>query len=289
MTTSAPTFDPAAYKTTTKAQWEQAAQAWHRWGPTLEAWLGGATAVMLDLAGVGPGAKVLDVAAGAGGQSIAAARRAGPGGTVLATDISPAILAFAESEAVRAGLSNVAVREMDAEGLDIDESFYDAAIMRLGLMYFPDQQSALRGILRSLRPGGRFATITFSTPETTQFFSIPVTIIRIRAQLPSPQPGQPGPFSLGTSGVLEATLAGAGFVDIEMRTIAAPLRLPASADCVRFERESFGALHQMLSKLDDAGREAAWSDIATQLARFDGPDGFVGPCELLVCAGRRPD
>src|SRR3712207_1347022 len=68
-------FDPLKYKETTREQWQTAAEPWHRWGPTLEEWLGQATKVMLDMAEVGPGARVLDVAAGAGGQTIAAAKR----------------------------------------------------------------------------------------------------------------------------------------------------------------------------------------------------------------------
>jgi hypothetical protein len=139
-----------------------------------------------------------------------------------------------------------------------------------------------------LRPGGRIATITYSTPEANGFFSVPVTVIRTRAQLPPPAPGQPGPFSLGAPGVLESTLRDAGFVDVEVRRIPAPLRLPSAEECVRFERESFGALHQMLAGLDAAAREAAWTEIAERLADFEQPDGFVGPCEMLVGAGRRP-
>ena len=75
--TNAAPFDPAAYKATTREQWQQAAEPWHRWGPTLEAWLGEATETMLDLAAVAAGARVLDVAAGAGGQTLSAARRVG--------------------------------------------------------------------------------------------------------------------------------------------------------------------------------------------------------------------
>ncbi|MFI5035364.1 MAG: class I SAM-dependent methyltransferase [Acidimicrobiales bacterium] len=288
MGTTTTGFDAAAYKATTRSQWENAAEAWHRWGPTLEAWLGEATETMLDRAGVGEGYKVLDVAAGAGGQTIAAARRVGTGGAVLATDISPAILSFAESEARRSGVSNVAVREMDGEHLDVDPGFYDAAISRVGLIYFPDQQAALSGILRALRPGGRFATVTYSTPASNPFFSIPVSIIRQRAALPAPVPGQPGPFSLGAPGVLEAVLSRAGFVDVEVLTISAPLRLASADECVRFERESFGALHQMLSGLDSAEREAAWVEVAAQLRQFEGATGFEGPCELLVGVGQRP-
>jgi len=78
-------FDPAAYKRTTRDQWDNAADAWDGWGPTIEELLDGATSTMFDLARIRPGARVLDVAAGAGGQSVAAARRAGPDGWVLAT------------------------------------------------------------------------------------------------------------------------------------------------------------------------------------------------------------
>jgi SAM-dependent methyltransferase len=285
---TSPTFDPVAYKTSTRAQWDQAADAWHRWAPTLEAWLGPATDLMLDLAAVTEGARVLDVAAGAGGQTLAAARRVGPGGHVLATDISPAILAYAKTEAERAGMANVAVQEVDGEALDVEEGSYGAVISRVGLIYFPDRGSALAGILRALRPGGRFATITYSTPEANGFFSIPIGVIRRRAQLPPPAPGQPGPFSLGAPGVLESALEGAGFADVRLRRVAAPLRLSSVEECLRFEQESFGALHQMLAGLDAGAQDAAWAEIAERLARFGGPEGFVAPCELLVAAGRRP-
>jgi SAM-dependent methyltransferase len=286
--TTTPTFDPVAYKTTTRAQWEQAAEAWDRWGPTLEAWLGEATELMLDLASVAEGSRVLDVAAGAGGQTIAAARRVGSAGHVLATDISPAILSYARSQAERAGLNTIAVQEVDGEALDVEAGGYDAVISRVGLIYFPDRAAALAGMRRALRPGGRIAAVTYSTPEANGFFSVPVTVIRTRAQLPPPAPGQPGPFSLGAPGVLESALAEAGFVEVQVHRVPAPLRLPSAAECVRFERESFGALHQMLAGLDAGAREAAWTEIAERLARFEGPDGFVGPCELLVASGRRP-
>jgi SAM-dependent methyltransferase len=286
--TASPEFDPVAYKRTTRDQWEQTAEAWHRWGPTLEAWLGPATELMLDLAAVTEGSRVLDVAAGAGGQTLAAARRTGPGGRVLATDISPAILAYAESEARRAGLGNVTVRVVDGEALDVEAGDFDAVISRVGLIYFPDRSGALAGMRRALRPGGRIATITYSTPEANGFLSVPISVIRGRAHLPPPLPGQPGPFSLGAPGVLESALLGAGFADVEVHHVPAPLRVPSVAECVRFEQESFGALHQMLAGLDADARDAAWGEIAERLTRFDGPDGFVAPCELLVAAGRRP-
>jgi SAM-dependent methyltransferase len=286
--TPPPRFDPLVYKRTTRAQWEETADAWHRWGPTLETWLGPATELMLDMAGVTEGSRVLDVAAGAGGQTLTAARRAGAGGHVLATDISPAILRYAKSEAERAGLDNIAVREVDGEALDVETSAFDAVISRVGLIYFPDRRTALAGMLRALRPGGRIATITYSTPEANGFFSVPIAVIRARAQLPPPAPGQPGPFSLGSPGVLQAALEDAGFVDVRVQQVEAPLRLSSVAECLRFEQESFGALHQMLAGLVEGAREATWADVGERLTEFDGPDGFVAPCELLVGAGRRP-
>jgi SAM-dependent methyltransferase len=234
-------FDPIQYKKTTRQQWEDAADAWHR-GELLERWLGEATGLMLDATGVTTAGHVLDVAAGAGGQTIAAARRVGTGGRVLATDISPTILTYAAKAA------------------------------------------AMRDVLRD---GGRVGAIVYSTAERNQFFSVPVSIIRNRAQLPAPQPGQPGPFSLGDSDVLKAKLNAAGFRDVTVETLPAPVLLPSAADCVQFERDSFGALHQMLAGLTEAERGEVWQEIEEALEQFDTPEGFVGPCELHVVAATR--
>jgi SAM-dependent methyltransferase len=280
-------FDPTKYKTTTRAQWQDAAEAWHRWGPTIETWLGPATDIMLDAAGVTAGSRVLDVAAGAGGQSIAAARRAGPTGHVLATDISPAILEYAAKAATDAGLTNVETRELDGESLDVDGGAFDAVISRVGLIYFPDRPAALAGMRSALRPGGRVSCVVYSTADRNGFFSIPVGIIRRRAQLPPPSPGQPGPFSLGGPGAAEAALTDAGFHDVTVTVVPSPVRMASASECVRFEQESFGALHQMLAGLDPDGRAAAWQEIADALTAFEGPDGFVGPCEMLVVSGTR--
>ena len=286
-TTPVTQFDAAAYKKGTREQWQTASEAWHRWGPELEKWLGAATDVMLDLAGIRTGSRVLDVAAGAGGQTLAAARRVGPSGVVVATDISPAILEYAASEAREAGLENVTTREMDGEKLDVEPDSFDAVISRVGLIYFPDQQAALTGMRRALKKGGRISAIVYSTPDRNRFFSLPVSIIRRRANLPPPLPGQPGPFSLGGPGVLQQAYELAGFRDVDIKVVAAPLRLESAAECTRFERESFGALHQMLSGLVESQREDAWAEIATALGEFEGADGFEGPCELIVAAATK--
>ncbi len=281
-----PTFDASAFKVTTRAQWQAAAEAWQRWGPLVGSWLGDATEAMFDLAGIGPGSRVLDVAAGAGEQSITAARRVLPDGHVLATDIAPALHERAAADAGAAGLTNVEVRELDGEALDeLPPASFDAAISRVGLIYFPDQLRAVAGMRRALTPGGRVAAVIYSTPERNPFFSIPVKIIRERAELPPPLPGQPGPFSLGADGALETLFATAGLRDIDVRRVASPVRLPSAAECVRFERESFGALHQMMTGLTETQRAEVWIEIEEALRQFETDGAFTGPCEMLVGAG----
>ena len=287
MTTESPKFDPVKYKATTREQWQTAAKAWHRWGPLLNAWLGPATEIMFDLARIGPGSRVLDLAAGAGEQTIQAAKRVGQTGHVLATDLSPNILEFCAADARKHGLTNVETRAMDGENLELPDDSFDVVMSRVGLIYFPDQQKALTGMKRVLKAGGRVAAIVYSTGENNKFFSVPVSIIRRRANLGPPLPGQPGPFSLGAPGVLEEQFRRAGFHDVKSQTLSAPLKLATSDECLQFEKESFGALHQMLGGLDAAGQQAAWSEIGAELRKFQGPSGFEGPCEMVIAVGTK--
>ena len=281
-------FDPVGYKHSTRDQWQAGAAAWRRWQPVIDSWLREGTDLMLDLAEVQAGARVLDVAAGAGGQSFAAAQRVGPKGEVLATDIAENLVRYLEQDAAAAGLTQVRAAVMDGEDLRVPPGGFDAVICRLGLIYLPDRNAALGGMRDALRPGGRLGAIVYSTPEANRFFSVPVSIIRRAAQLPPPLPGQPGPFSLGTPDVLRHELEAAGFVGVDVRVLPAPLQLASAEECVRFERESFGALHQMLAGLSADAQAAVWQEITDALTEFEGPDGFVAPCELLVVAAAKP-
>lgn len=282
-------FDPVAFKETTRQQWQAAAAAWHRWEPILHDWLGPVTTLMLDLARIGPGARVLDVAAGAGEPSLSATERVGETGYVLATDIAANILAFAAQEAHARGLTEAVfqTRVMDGENLELDDASFDAAFSRLGLIYFPDRARGLAEIWRVLKPGGRAVVASFTTPDRNRFFSLPLGIIGRRAHLPMPLPGQPGPFSLGDPLMMMDAYRTAGFRKIETYLISTPLRLPSAAACVQFERESFGALHQMMRGLPVEDRAAAWEEIAWELSRFEGEGGFEAPTELCVGMGVR--
>ncbi|WP_299880632.1 class I SAM-dependent methyltransferase [uncultured Cocleimonas sp.] len=289
MTNNPQKFDANQYKQTTREQWNSAAEAWHRWNPLLSRWLGPATESMLDLCDVTSGSWVLDVAAGAGEQSVSAARRVGESGHVLATDISPEILKYVDISTKLAGVNHlVDTYAMDGEELhQLEVDPFDVVISRVGLIYFPDQQKALAGMKHQLRDGGKVGAMVYSTAETNPFFSIPVSIIRRRAKLPPPLPGQPGPFSLGGEGVLEKTFADAGFKNIQIETINAPVRVASAAECLQFEQESFGALHQMLSGLSDSEQDEAWHEIEEALGQFESNGQFEGPCEMLVAVGTK--
>ena len=281
-------FDPIKYKNTTREQWQSAAEAWYKWSTTLNKWLGPATDKMLHMAGISHGHKVLDVAAGAGEQSISTAKLVGPNGYVLATDISPNILEYAKHVAEQGGFKNIEIAVMDGENLTLEDGSFDVVISRVGLIYFPDQQKALKEMLRVLKPRGKVAAIVYSTPDKNKFFSIPVSIIRNRAKLPPPLPGQPGPFSLGTDGVIESAFTKAGFINVRSEVVDSPLRLSSAKECVRFEMESFGALHQMLSSLSEDEKASVWEEIERELQAFEGDNGFTGPCEMIVAVGEKP-
>lgn len=287
METATIQFDAAKYKQTTFEQWQSAAEAWYRWNPAIHRWLGKATDEMLNLAGVSPGQRILDIAAGAGEQTIAAARKVGPAGTVLATDLSPNILAFAKEMAKRENLHNIETQVMDGENLTLPDGTFDVAFSRVGLIYFPDQQKALKETWRVLKPGGRIGAIVYSTADKNEFFSIPISIIRRRAGLPAPLSGQPGPFSLGAPGVIEEAFRKAGFKNVRAMRLNSPVLMSSASECVRFEKESFGALHQMLVALSPKEKDSVWEEIETALKKFEVNGSFVGPCEMIVAAGEK--
>src|SRR5579864_7249412 len=147
-----------------------------------------ATQRMLEAAGLEQGDHVLDIAAGTGDQSLLAARIVGPGGSVLATDISAEMLTIAARVAQQEGLTNITTHVMDAQKLDLQDNTFDAIICRLGLMLIPNPQQALREIQRVLKPGGKLAALVWSAPENNPLFSLPLAIVSKYAREASSHP-----------------------------------------------------------------------------------------------------
>lgn len=268
-----------------RQQWEGAAPGWAQWEATVATWMEPATEAMLAMAGVDAGARVLDLACGAGSQTLRAARRVGTQGHVVASDIATTMLHHVRENARAAGLANVTTLAGAAEDLDVAAEGFDAVICRLGLMLFVEPAKALAAVRRALRPGGKVAAVVFTTPAANPFMAKPMQILLRHAGKTPPAPGQPGIFSLGAPGVLERLLADSGFVDVEQRTLALPLRMPSAAQALTMMQEAFGAYRAVVSASPEAVRVAAWAEVAEALKTFATPAGFVARAEVRVAAG----
>jgi SAM-dependent methyltransferase len=274
---------------TTGHPWDHAAEGWNRHAGLIRAWLRPATAAMLDAARFGPGARVLDIAAGAGDQTLDIAERVGPSGQVLATDISPRILALAQANAHAAGHPQVETRVADAQALGLAGANFDAAVSRLGLMFCTAPLDALKQARAALKPGGRFSALVFSGPPTNPCLAVMTRTALRHAGLPAQSPFQPGTLmSLGEPGLLARLLHSAGFDDISVQTVQAPFRFPTSREYVEFVRSSGSPLMQLLAPLSETAQRAAWDDMVEQLTVFATPSGWVGPNELLLCSAVAP-
>lgn len=119
-----------AFKASMRAQWDTAAAGWNAHAADIRNWLHQPTDAMCRMAGVRTGSRVLDVAAGSGDQTLAVAQQVGRQGHVLATDLSPAIVAFARDNAISAGFDHVETRVADGEDLGVPEASFDAAVCR---------------------------------------------------------------------------------------------------------------------------------------------------------------
>ena len=280
-------LDSSKYKKAAVQEWQKVAEGWHRGIHVISDWSGSVTDQMLDLASVGPGSRVLDIAAGDGDQSIQVAQRVGPEGYILATDISSNLLAFAAESAKEVGLNNLETRVMDGENLELEDDSFDAVISRFGLMFLPNIDKGMSEIHRVLKPRGRAAAIVLTTPDKNLWLSIPAVVARKYAQLPPPQPGQPGLFSLGSPGVFEDAFKAGGFRDVEIHKISIPLRLSSASECASLVQDIAGGIHTILSLLDENQQQEAWAEIEQELQQLEGPDGFESPSEILVGAGSK--
>jgi SAM-dependent methyltransferase len=269
-------------------QSREVAEAWRRGEAEREAFMAEASALMLDLAGLRPGSRVLDVAAGTGAQTLPAARRVEPGGSVLATDISASMLEQAAQATAVAGLTNVETLVADAQRLDIEPDSFDAAISRMGLMLMPDVGRALRAIRRVLKPGGKLAAIVFSTAEKNPYMAVPQQVVRRRTGLPPMAPGEPGMFALGGPGIFETVLREAGFVGVAIHAVSNRRAFASLEEGLLRLRDTSPTLRERLANLNEAEQAEVWAEIERELRPYAGPSGFEAAGEALVGVGTKP-
>lgn len=161
MTTEAAEQQEALTEQRAREQKERVAGVFHRAAATYEQvgpnFFGPWAERLLDRAALSPGSRVLDIATGRGAVLIRAAERVGPEGHVTGVDLAQGMVDSLAADVLQRGIANAAVRQMDAENLDLPEGSFDAVTCGFGLMFFPNIPTALAGFRRVLRPGGTLA------------------------------------------------------------------------------------------------------------------------------------
>jgi SAM-dependent methyltransferase len=227
---------------------------------------------LAEAADIRAGERVLDVAAGNGNATLAAARRFAE---VTSTDYVPALLARGRARAAAEGLQ-VSFQVADAEGLPFEDGSFDAALSTFGAMFTPDHARPAREMLRVVRPGGRIGLANW-TPEgfIGQLFRV------IGHYIPAPA-GLKSPALWGTAAHI-AELFGAQARDIRTVRRNFNFRYRSAAHWVQIFRDYYGPTHKAFAGLDPAGQDALAKDITALLDRCNtaGADSLVVPSEYL--------
>lgn len=274
-------FDPSPAIVEEARAWNSIADGWHAWIPRMREWYLPATELMLDLAHLTVGSRVLDIAAGDCDQSIAAAGRVGPDGRVLAVDVAEDLLEIGARFAREAGIRNIETRVMDGGDLDFPDASFDAVICRFALMYLPDPVNALRGMKRVLRGGGRVSVVVYGVNGSPEFL---VALSAVRRQLGLPQT-RPRADGLGEPAVLEATLTAGGFRDVEVHALILPIRMASADDCVDYLQATSPTVKELTAPLPEDERQQVWDEVRAALSVFVSDGGFEVEHKVLVAAG----
>jgi SAM-dependent methyltransferase len=220
----------------------------------------------LELAGLKRGERFLDVAAGPGGLSLAAARL---GATVLAADWSPAMVDRFEARVRAEGLSQAAGRVMDAHALELDDDLFDVTGSQFGVMLVPDQPVALREMVRVTKPGGRVLLVAYGAPkdfEALQFFLAALQSVR-RDFEGVPDDPPPLEFQVSDPDVMAERLAATGLRDVRVDTDHQErLELRSGLDCWNWMVNSNPIAGVILGHFSE-GEQAGARDALDQLIR----------------------
>jgi SAM-dependent methyltransferase len=235
---------------------------------------------LLEMADLAPGERVVDVACGTGAVSLAAADAVGPTGRVLATDISPAMVAAVDRRAGRRGLSNVEVACAGAEQLDADADF-DVGLCSLGLMYVPDPHEAVRRLARAVRPGGRVVVSVWGERRNCGWAELfPIVDRRVSSDV------CPMFFALGVPGNLISVLTAAGLTDAVESRLSVDLAYK-NADEALGAAFVGGPVALATSRFDAADRAAANAEYLDSISGFVHGTGYRVPGEFVVAFARR--
>ena len=281
------TVDAVEFRDGQRRQWNGAATGWRRWSDLIDGAASGISERLVELAGVEPGSRVLDVAAGYGEPSLTAARRAGSEGAVLATDISAEMIAFGRERAAASGLENIEFVQSDAASLDFPEASFDAALSRWGIIFEPDAETAAARIRSFLEPGGRMAISSWGSPDRVPFLAIPMRTAMQRLQVLPPPPGTPGPLSRPTPEALGGLLEAAGFSDVEVEELEVTFEWQSPEEFTTFIREIAPPITAMIAPHSNEVQDETWAAITDAIREASGGGGAVRFSNLVLLAAGR--
>lgn len=280
----ATTLDPVQFRAAQQSQWNTAASGWRKWSDLIDSRSGHISQRLVELAGVEPGSRVLDVAAGYGEPSLTAARVVGDGGTVVASDISAEMLAYGRERAEAAGLSNIEFVESEAASLELPEQSFDAAVSRWGIIFEPNGEEVAGRVRGFLKPGARMAISSWGPPERVPMLALAMGTAMRRLELPPPPPGTPGPLSRPTPDALGGLLQGGGFSDVQVEEDEVVLQWDSAEDYATFVKEIAPPVSAVIDPYPPEVQEEVWSLITEAARQHAGEDGSVTLSNLVLMA-----
>jgi SAM-dependent methyltransferase len=263
-------IDPGDFREAQHEHWDSAAVGWMDWSAFNDGADRHVSERLVELADVQAGSRVLDVAAGYGEPALTAARRTGPEGSVVATDISAEMLAFGRERAAAAALANVEFIESDASSLDFPPASFDAAVSRWGLIFEPDAEAAAGRIRGFLRPGARIAISSWGEPDQVPFLSIPMRTTRELLDVPPPPAGTPGPLSRPTPAAIGGLLEGGGFADVAVEQDEVTYEFDSPEHFTAYVRAIAAPIRAMIEQHAGEAQEEAWDAITRAAAEAAG-------------------
>jgi ubiquinone/menaquinone biosynthesis C-methylase UbiE len=276
--------DASEFKSASHAVWEAMAPGWDDRHAYFEERARPVAERMLQLLNPAPGQEILELAAGTGVVGYAAASLVGPGGRVLVSDFSEAMVGAARRHADELEIRNVEFRVLDAEQLDVPDDAVDGVLCRWGYMLMSDPGAAFAETRRVLRPGGRLSCAVFGAAEQNPWVAIPSHVLRERGHMPSHEPGAPGVLALADHDRLRGLFAEAGFSDPEIDEVAFTWRFPDTDAYWDFLTGAAGAIAMFVGRLDTDERDRVHELVVEQVAPFAGAEGIEIPALSTVAA-----
>jgi ubiquinone/menaquinone biosynthesis C-methylase UbiE len=271
-------MDARLQKRVQRYGWDKAAAHYERsWQAQLEP----AQTALLEMAGLVPGERVLDVACGTGLVTFRAAEAVGTAGLVTGTDISEEMVAAARKLAGARGIANCRFERMDAEVLTFEGGAFDVALCALGLMYAPDPERAVAEMHRVLAPGGRCVSAVWGERRNCGWADIfPIVDARVQSEV------CPMFFRTGTGDCLERAYAAVGFKSIRVRRLHATLDY-ANAEEACEAAFVGGPVALAYSRFTEAMRAEAHADYLASIEAYRDGKLYAVPGEFVIVAGMK--